>query len=128
MVDESVKQLGGIDVVISNAVCILIYHMLHSLDTTNKLPQGWTKFSDFSDLNALNEDEWDKVGHPLNHPRFKTVSNISQCWSANVKGPLALLQAALPTFNANPEGGVLLITSSIAVRPMKFFFLLLYSG
>jgi len=23
--------------------------------------QGWTKFSDFADLDALSEDEWDKV-------------------------------------------------------------------
>jgi hypothetical protein len=23
--------------------------------------QGWTKFSKFGDLGALNEDEWDKV-------------------------------------------------------------------
>jgi len=75
-VQETVKTFGGIDIVIGNA--------------------GWTKFSDFADLDALTEDEWDK------------------CWSVNVKGQMALLRAAMPTFNGNPEGGVFIITSSIA--------------
>ncbi|KAF2431841.1 short chain dehydrogenase/reductase [Tothia fuscella] len=57
---------------------------------------GWTKFSTFGDLDALTEEEWDK------------------CWSVNVKGQMALVRAAMPTFNANPEGGVFIITSSIA--------------
>jgi len=34
----------------------------------------------------------------------------------NVKGQQALLKAALPTFNSNPEGGAFIITSSVAVR------------
>ncbi|KAF2471595.1 short chain dehydrogenase/reductase [Lindgomyces ingoldianus] len=75
-VEEAKEKLGGLDIVIANA--------------------GWTKFTTFGDLDAMNEDEWDK------------------CWSANVKGPLALLKAAKPTFNSNPDGGILLITSSIA--------------
>ena len=45
---------------------------------------------------ALTDGEWDK------------------CWNVNVKGNLALLRAAMPTFNANSEGGVFLLTSSIA--------------
>ncbi|KAF2142532.1 uncharacterized protein K452DRAFT_20218 [Aplosporella prunicola CBS 121167] len=57
---------------------------------------GYTKFALFEDLDALSEDDWDK------------------CWAVNVKGKLALLRAALPTFRANPEGGVFLITSSVA--------------
>ncbi|GME33020.1 Short-chain dehydrogenase/reductase SDR [Neofusicoccum parvum] len=58
---------------------------------------GYTKFTtDWSDLDALGEDDWDK------------------CWAVNVKGKLALMRAALPTFRANPDGGVFLITSSIA--------------
>ncbi|KAJ5254890.1 hypothetical protein N7505_010041 [Penicillium chrysogenum] len=40
------------------------------------------------------------------------ISNA--CWSVNVKSSLHLFKAALPTFNANPEGGVFLITASIA--------------
>ncbi|KAL1623696.1 hypothetical protein SLS56_008145 [Neofusicoccum ribis] len=39
---------------------------------------------------------------------------IKACWAVNVKGKLALMRAALPTFRANPDGGVFLITSSIA--------------
>ncbi|KAK8167981.1 short chain dehydrogenase/reductase [Phyllosticta citrichinensis] len=57
---------------------------------------GYTKFSKFGDLDALSEEDWDK------------------CWAVNVKGKLALLRAALPTFNANPDGGVFLITGSVA--------------
>ena len=30
--------------------------------------QGWTRFSDFADLNALSEDEWDKVKSCLSQP------------------------------------------------------------
>ncbi|KAI9805553.1 MAG: hypothetical protein M1825_000804 [Sarcosagium campestre] len=59
---------------------------------------GWTKFADFGDLDALSEEDWDK------------------CWAVNVKGQMFLLRAALPTFNANADGGVFIITSSIVVR------------
>ncbi|KAL8775707.1 MAG: hypothetical protein Q9209_000203 [Squamulea sp. 1 TL-2023] len=52
--------------------------------------------SKFSDLNAFSEDEWDK------------------CWAVNCKGNLHLFRKALPTFSANPEGGVFLLTSSIS--------------
>ncbi|KAF2787733.1 short chain dehydrogenase/reductase [Melanomma pulvis-pyrius CBS 109.77] len=76
LVDETIEALGGIDIVIANA--------------------GWTKFSNFADLDAMDESEWDK------------------CWAANVKVPHALLKAAKPTFEANPEGGVLITTGSIA--------------
>lgn len=47
--------------------------------------------------------------------RFRVAKRRSQCWAVNVKGKLALMRAALPTFRANPDGGVFLITSSIAV-------------
>lgn len=39
-----------------------------------------------------------------------------KCWSTNVKSNLYLFKEALPTFNANPEGGSFIITSSTAVR------------
>ncbi|KAL6715011.1 hypothetical protein ACLMJK_007272 [Lecanora helva] len=57
---------------------------------------GWTKFTTFGDLDALTEEEWDK------------------CWAVNCKSNLHLLRKALPTFNANPDGGVFLVTSSVA--------------
>jgi len=76
VVKEAVKELGGLDVIVSNA--------------------GWTKISQFGDLHALSEEEWDK------------------CWAVNVKGNMHLLREALPTFNANTDGGVFLMTSSIA--------------
>ncbi|KAL8759852.1 MAG: hypothetical protein Q9184_003505 [Pyrenodesmia sp. 2 TL-2023] len=75
-VQSSIDGLGGLDIIVSNA--------------------GWTKFTEFGDLDALSEEEWDK------------------CFAVNCKGNLHLLRKALPTFNANPEGGVFLMTSSIA--------------
>ncbi|KAI8934399.1 hypothetical protein NX059_009135 [Plenodomus lindquistii] len=57
---------------------------------------GWTRFADWKDLDSMSEEEWDK------------------CWSANVKVPKALLTEAQATFNANPEGGVMITTGSIA--------------
>jgi len=59
---------------------------------------AWTKFEDkFGDLNTgLTDDEWDK------------------CWLTNVMHHVQLMRAAAPTFNANPDGGVYLITSSVA--------------
>nr|XP_023907993.1 uncharacterized protein LOC112019713 [Quercus suber]POF16541.1 granaticin polyketide synthase putative ketoacyl reductase 2 [Quercus suber] len=57
---------------------------------------GWTKFTKFEDLDAMTEAEWDK------------------CWAVNVKGQHALLKAALPHYKENPEGGVFIVTSSVA--------------
>lgn len=79
-VDETISAFGGLDVVIANA--------------------GWTKFTDFTDLEAMTEDEWDK------------------CWATNVKGPKFLLSAALPTFKANADGGAMIITSSVAAQSL----------
>ncbi|KAL6229830.1 hypothetical protein BDW75DRAFT_234892 [Aspergillus navahoensis] len=76
MVQNTIEQLGGLDILVSNA--------------------GWTKVTTFNDLDAMDEEDWDK------------------CWSANVKGHLWLFKAALPTFRANPDGGVFLLTSSAA--------------
>ncbi|KAM0263728.1 hypothetical protein ACHAQJ_001042 [Trichoderma viride] len=76
LVQETVKNLGGLDIIIANA--------------------GWTKLSQFGNINALTDDEWAK------------------CWGVNVMSNLQLMQEAAPIFNANPEGGVYLITSSVA--------------
>lgn len=81
LIDETIKAFGGLDGVIGNA--------------------GWTKFTNFADLDAMEEFEWDK------------------CWAVNVKGQHALLKYALPTFNANPEGGFFIITSSIAAKSLS---------
>ncbi|KAL3472779.1 hypothetical protein BJX99DRAFT_209053 [Aspergillus californicus] len=76
MVQTTIEQLGGLDILISNA--------------------GWTKITVFNDLDAMENEDWDK------------------CWTANVKGHLWLYKAALPTFKANPDGGAFLLTSSAA--------------
>ena len=78
VVKETVETLGGLDIIIANA--------------------GWTRFSNFADLNDLSHEEWNK------------------CWRTNVMSHLQLMQEAGPIFNANPDGGVYLITSSVAVR------------
>ncbi|KIW67720.1 hypothetical protein PV04_06952 [Phialophora macrospora] len=57
---------------------------------------GWTRFTTFGDLNDLSHDEWNK------------------CWSTNVMSHLVLMQQAGPIFNANPDGGVFIISSSVA--------------
>lgn len=53
-----------------------------------------------TDLHDMTEAEWDK------------------CWAVNVKGQMALLRAALPTFTANKDGGSFIMTSSVAVRTL----------
>lgn len=58
-----------------------------------------------NDLHDMSEEEWDK------------------CWAVNVKGQMALLRAALPQFNKNPEGGSFIMTSSIAVSPVHIRFI-----
>ncbi|KAK5465194.1 hypothetical protein LTS15_001757 [Exophiala xenobiotica] len=59
---------------------------------------GWTRFAKFGDLNDLSHEEWDK------------------CWRTNVMSQLCLMQEAVPIFNANPEGGVFLVCSSVATH------------
>ncbi|KAF2833378.1 short chain dehydrogenase/reductase [Ophiobolus disseminans] len=76
VVKEAVDGLGGLDLILANA--------------------GWTRFSDWKDLDSMSEEEWDK------------------CWSANVKVPKTLLTEARATFDANAEGGHLITTGSIA--------------
>lgn len=57
---------------------------------------GWTRFATFGDLHDLSHAEWDK------------------CWATNVMSHLQLMQEVAPIFNANPDGGVYLISSSVA--------------
>src|SRR5882757_1207225 len=66
--------------------------------STTQLTQtkGYTSFKAFSDLSAPSVEDWDT------------------CYAVNVKAQLFLLREALSTFNANPDGGVFLMTSSIA--------------
>jgi NAD(P)-dependent dehydrogenase (short-subunit alcohol dehydrogenase family) len=78
LVQTATSDLGGLDIVIANA--------------------GWTRFSDFADLDALTDEEWDR------------------CWKTNVLGVKQLVASAMGTFNTNAEGGVVLVTSSIAGR------------
>lgn len=80
-VQQTIKALGGLDIIIGNA--------------------GFTKFSDFEDLDAMSYEEWDK------------------CWHTNVTGNHALLKEALPTFNSNPDGGILIMTGSVAGKSLS---------
>lgn len=76
LVHDTHAHFGSLDVLIANA--------------------GWTKFTTFSDLDAMTEAEWDK------------------CFAVNVKGPHALLRAAVPFWQGEGDGGVMVVTSSIA--------------
>jgi NAD(P)-dependent dehydrogenase (short-subunit alcohol dehydrogenase family) len=60
--------------------------------------QGYTRFSDFADLSAPTVEDWDT------------------CYAVNVKAQVILLREVNPTFNANPDGGSFIISSSIAGR------------
>ncbi|GFF39806.1 granaticin polyketide synthase putative ketoacyl reductase 2 [Aspergillus lentulus] len=57
---------------------------------------GWTRFADRRDIYDLSFEEWDK------------------CWKVNVMSHVQLMQAAKPIFDKNPDGGVYIMTSSIA--------------
>merc|ERR1712093_74810 len=59
---------------------------------------GFTRFSTFSDLSSPTADDWDR------------------CYAVNVKQQVHLMRTAAPTFNSNPQGGVFIMTSSIAGR------------
>jgi NAD(P)-dependent dehydrogenase (short-subunit alcohol dehydrogenase family) len=101
-VEESISKLGGLDIIISNAVCLLSLPSLNPSfspsPSTDTQPKGFTRFSPFSDLSAPTEEDWDT------------------CYAVNVKAQIHLIKAALPTFNSNPEGGAFIITSSISGR------------
>ena len=96
-VKESIAKLGGLDIIISNAVNLPpTPHFLSSI--LNFRIQGYTRFSDFADLNAPTVEDWDT------------------CYAVNVKAQAFLMREAVPTFNTNPDGGVFIISSSIAGR------------
>ncbi|KAJ5812687.1 hypothetical protein N7474_008988 [Penicillium riverlandense] len=57
---------------------------------------GWTRFTRPGDIYDLSHDEWTK------------------CWMVNVMAHLQLMQTAGPIMKQNPDGGVFIITSSIA--------------
>ena len=57
---------------------------------------GYTKLAKWNDLYSNTDEDWDK------------------CWTVNVKAQMQLLRAAAPHLNANPDGGVFLMTSSVA--------------
>ncbi|KAF4162054.1 hypothetical protein CNMCM6936_002624 [Aspergillus lentulus] len=56
---------------------------------------GWTRFADRRDIYDLSFEEWDKA-------RLNVMSHVQ------------LMQAAKPIFDKNPDGGVYIMTSSIA--------------
>ena len=66
------------------------------------------------DLDALTEDEWDKVRPKSANANAATMLTPLKCWSVNVKANMHLLRKASPIFNDDPEGGVFLLTTSIA--------------
>lgn len=94
VVKETISKLGGLDIIISNAVRDT--HLeFYSKSNTRK---GYTRFTEFGNLNDPTVEDWDT------------------CYAVNVKAQAFLMREALTTFNSNEDGGVLIITSSIAGR------------
>jgi NADP-dependent 3-hydroxy acid dehydrogenase YdfG len=68
--------------------------------------EGHTRFANFADLNDSTVEDWDL------------------CYAVNVKAHMFLMREALATFNKNADGGVFIVTSSIAGRiPVSLFFI-----
>lgn len=78
MVDTVLSQFGGIDILISNA--------------------GTTVFHDFSDLDAVSEDDWDQI------------------MSVNVKATWLLAKAVAPVMNNRGQGRIVTISSVAGLR------------
>ncbi|KAF7173102.1 hypothetical protein CNMCM5623_005348 [Aspergillus felis] len=92
IVQEAKEQLSGLDIVIANA--------------------GWTRFADKRDIYDLSFEEWDKASYRL--AVLVRDANCLQGWRVNVMSHLQLMQAAKPIFEKNADGGVYIMTSSIA--------------
>lgn len=124
VVDEAIKQLGGIDIVISNAVrnypyktCmphgpLLALTITPGVDTLQQLCRP--RFHVRRRMGQSTSPLFPLPFHFYSPASTYVLMPHQQCWSANVKAPLALLKAAKPTFEANPEGGVFISTGSIA--------------
>ncbi|KAL8943082.1 MAG: hypothetical protein Q9216_001282 [Gyalolechia sp. 2 TL-2023] len=96
-VQKSIDGLGGLDIIVSNAVSWF------SPSRSAVIKQGECRAG--RNLRNLVTSTLYRRRNGIRH---------AICWAVNCKGNLHLLRKALPTFNANPEGGVFLMTSSIA--------------
>lgn len=79
MVKSVIEHFGTLDVVVANA--------------------GTTVFRDFSDLNGVTEDDWDRI------------------MDVNVKGVWLTIKAAAPYLKASRSGRVVITTSVAGLRP-----------
>ncbi|CAG8975762.1 hypothetical protein HYALB_00009281 [Hymenoscyphus albidus] len=119
-VQETISNLGGIDSMSPSSITppLILFQpsqqpppslTTHSFCTIfpsqNNQPNtpkvivsnaGYTRFSNFPDLTATTAHDWD------------------YCYAVNVKAQHILLREASPTFKSNPEGGCLIMSSSIA--------------
>jgi NAD(P)-dependent dehydrogenase (short-subunit alcohol dehydrogenase family) len=89
LVKETVEKLGGIDIIIANA--------------------GWTRFSDFKDLNALSTEEWNKARLADQPKLLRMISvklmadfsysagHVTSCATCNSCKPLARSSTPIPT-------------------------------
>lgn len=97
LVAETISQLGGLDIILSNA----------GISNICWLTAGWTKFCPFEDLD-FPEEAWVYS--------FDRLDVQDKCFAINIKAHVWLLRAALPTFKENTDGGHMIITGSIAVN------------
>ena len=71
-VKTTIDELGGLDIIISNAVRISTATISFASELADHCCQGWTKVTNFGDLHAMNDDEWDKV-----RKRLKTFDVVA---------------------------------------------------
>jgi NAD(P)-dependent dehydrogenase (short-subunit alcohol dehydrogenase family) len=99
LVAETISELGGLDVIVSNAGTKPSTSWLIHKAGQSSIP---LKISIFRK----------KDGYMVS---LTKADGQDKCFAINVKAHVWLLKAALPTFKKNAEGGHLLITGSITV-------------
>ncbi|KAL9586036.1 MAG: hypothetical protein Q9212_001181 [Teloschistes hypoglaucus] len=111
-VQKTIDGLGGIDIIVSNAVSRLSPHGSISALKSTVCRVGPSLPNSMIWMLCPRKNGIRLAVVALGSALF--VADVLQCWAVNCKGNLHLLRKALPTFNANPDGGIYLMTSSIA--------------
>ncbi|KAI5955484.1 hypothetical protein KGF57_003616 [Candida theae] len=75
LVDSTVEQLGGIDILISNA--------------------GWTKFVEYDDLEGMDEDVWDGTFNANIKAHYFLFKAAKKYFDANVDGGVFIASASV---------------------------------
>lgn len=102
---------------VSNAVCpcILMLHRILVWMVTNISAKGWTKMTNFADLDAMDDEDWDKV--------------ISHCpltvflWTHRTASAGTSMSRAASTFSrlfCLPSMRILRVVRSLSLRQQRY--------